>query len=180
MMEQKRDIEILAKSSVKPYMDSDFGGPFKEGVTVVEHLRALDLEGDSFFLVVPAAQTCHTRIAAGDRFCYPCREYFPINKTGGSLMTLEQQVCNLLSDVQLNLSDKPWLVPIEMEIKCFKDMEPDGTISCPNVEIQTVKFIQDYLHFDLKSPACELCPHSYVILAGLMRGKINLPSNVTS
>ena len=83
-------------------------------------------------------------------------------------MTLEQQVCNLLSDVQLNLSDKPWLVPIEMEIKCFKDMEPDGTISCPNVEIQTVKFIQDYLHFDLKSPACELCPHSYVILAWLM------------
>ena len=50
MMEQKRDIEILAKSSVKPYKDSDFGGPFKEGITVVEHLQALDLEGDSFFL----------------------------------------------------------------------------------------------------------------------------------
>ena len=68
VMEQKRDIKTLAKSSVKPYMDSDFGGPFKEGVTVVEHLRALDLEGDSFFLAVPAAQTCHTRIAAGMGF----------------------------------------------------------------------------------------------------------------
>ena len=86
MMEQKRDIEILAKNSVKPYMDSDFGGPFKEGVTVVEHLRALDLEGDSFFLAVPAAQTRHTRIAAGDGLCYSCREYFPINKTGGSFI----------------------------------------------------------------------------------------------
>ena len=100
--------------------------------------------------MVPVA---HTQISAGDGFCYSCQEYFPINKTSGCLITLEQQVCNLLSDVQMNLSDKP-----------------DGTISCINVEIQTVKFIQDYLHFDFKSPGCELCPHdhSYVILAGLM------------
>ena len=78
---------------------------------------------------VHVAQTRYTQISAGMGFC------------------------NLLSDVQMNLSDKP-----------------DGTISCINVEIQRVKFIQDYLHFDFKSPDCELCPHdhSYVILAGLM------------
>ena len=67
VMEQKRGIKTLAKSSVKPYMDSDFGGPLKEGVmiTVVEHLWALDLEGNLFFLVVPVAQTRQTQISAG-------------------------------------------------------------------------------------------------------------------
>ena len=85
--------------------------------------------------------------------CGTCSSNASNSNFCGCLITLEQQVCNLLSDVQMNLSDKP-----------------DGTISCINVEIQTVKFIHDYLHFDFKSPGCELCPHdhSYVILAGLM------------
>ena len=45
MMEQKRDVEILARTSVKPYMDSDFSGPLLEGVTVLDCLREQNIDG---------------------------------------------------------------------------------------------------------------------------------------
>ena len=144
-------MEILARTSVKPYMDSDFGGPLLEGVTVLDRLREQDTDGHSFFVPVPRPQTLANELAAGNGFCHSCREYFPVIKTGGNIMSLRGQVLLLLSDAQVDLQLKPSLLPNRQRTSTFTDMY--GSIRSPNVEIQTVELIENFFHFEYDASA---------------------------